>query len=285
VTALLTECLLEANSADDSGGAVLIGSVPAQIERCTFYGNSCGGSGAGFFVNAGGTATVTHTILAGGTAGGAYGCALADAATFACTDIWGNAGGDWGDCAPGAPGSDGNISEDPDFCGAADHLFTLRATSGCAPAHSGGCGLIGARPVGCAPLVAVCCHGGICSLMTDVECAELDGIWSPELVDCDPNPCDPWAACCTPGVCALVPAETCALAGGTWHRGVGCGAHHDCADLRACCVAGVCNLMWPDECLVLGGTFRPAIDACLPDPCATPARTETWGSIKSRYLR
>jgi hypothetical protein len=285
VTALLSECLLEANSADNSGGAVLIGSVPAQIENCTFYGNSCGEDGAAFFVNTGGMATVTNTIIAGGTAGGAYGCQASDAATFACTDIWGNAGGDWGACAPDALGKDGNISEDPDFCAAADHLFTLRATSGCAPAHSGGCGLIGARPVACAPLVAVCCHGGICDLMSEPDCSLLDGIWSSELTSCDPSPCDPWAACCTPGVCALVPAETCALAGGTWHRGVGCGGHHDCADLRACCVAGVCHLMWSDECLVLGGTFRPAIDSCAPDPCATSVGTETWGSIKSRYLR
>jgi len=46
-------------------------------------------------------------------------------------------------------GSNGNISEDPLFCGISNGDFTLCANSSCAIENNAECGQIGARPLGC----------------------------------------------------------------------------------------------------------------------------------------
>jgi hypothetical protein len=72
-------------------------------------------------------------------------------ATWSCSDLFGNAGGD----AICATDGGGNFSSDPQFC-AVDPIGTQKASiqsdSPCAPGnHPQGesCGLIGARPVAC----------------------------------------------------------------------------------------------------------------------------------------
>ena len=68
---------------------------------------------------------------------------------LSCTDIHGNAGGDWVAAIADQLGQDGNCCADPLFCDISARDYTLAAESPCAPAHSGGCGQIGAHPVGC----------------------------------------------------------------------------------------------------------------------------------------
>jgi hypothetical protein len=72
--------------------------------------------------------------------------------TFFCSDLYGNAGGDWlGYCA-NQLGANGNFSRDPLFCNTASDDYTLMQCSPCAPGnHPNGwhCGLTGALPVGC----------------------------------------------------------------------------------------------------------------------------------------
>lgn len=65
-----------------------------------------------------------------------------------CTDVFGNAAGDWVECLTGMEGEDGNLSADPLFCGPDVEDLSIRSTSLCAPGQ-GECGLIGALPVGC----------------------------------------------------------------------------------------------------------------------------------------
>jgi len=96
-------------------------------------------------------------------------------AQLACTDLWGNAGGDWVGPIAGQLGQAGNLSADPDFCDPAAGDFTLAAASPCAPDQSGGCGQIGAWPVGCDwPLAAPAGREGDLLLAPGV-----------------PNPCNP----------------------------------------------------------------------------------------------
>jgi hypothetical protein len=67
-----------------------------------------------------------------------------------CSDVHGNAGGDYVDCISGLMGVDGNQSADPLFCDASSDDFTLHAASPCAPANApAGCGLVGAFDVAC----------------------------------------------------------------------------------------------------------------------------------------
>jgi predicted outer membrane repeat protein len=102
-------------------------------------------------IRAGGDASVTlqNTIVAFAVVGAAFQCSGSSSIDLACCDVFGNADGDWVDCAADQLGTNGNISEDPLLCDAASGDFTLDAASPCAPEHSGGCGLIGAFPVHC----------------------------------------------------------------------------------------------------------------------------------------
>ena len=98
------------------------------------------------------TWTIENTIIAFGRDGVAIRCEDQNVtAIMSCSDVFGNERGDWVGCIAGQQGVDGNISEDPLFCDAPNGDFTLRIDSPCAPAHSGGCGLIGVLPVGCGP--------------------------------------------------------------------------------------------------------------------------------------
>lgn len=63
-----------------------------------------------------------------------------------CTNLWGNAGGDWVGVLSDQAGLRGNLAMDPMFCDTIG--YELKAASPCA-AGSGGCDRIGALPVGC----------------------------------------------------------------------------------------------------------------------------------------
>jgi predicted outer membrane repeat protein len=148
-TLILESCTLLRNTF----GAVVIGGGHAEIRGCTFVHND--GWTFGYIVGSGLTvygafATIENSIFAFGGEGPAImnraqggGCAAT------CTDIFGNAGGDWVDCVEGQNGINGNISADPLFCDHAQDDFRLDERSPCAPDNSGGCGLIGAHGVGC----------------------------------------------------------------------------------------------------------------------------------------
>jgi hypothetical protein len=76
-------------------------------------------------------------------------CGGTSAITLTCSDLYGNAGGNWTDCIADQLGQNGNIFADPLFCDVAADNFTLSSNSPCAPDNSNGCGLIGAQDVGC----------------------------------------------------------------------------------------------------------------------------------------
>jgi hypothetical protein len=77
-------------------------------------------------------------------------CTPDAAADLVCSDLYGNAGGDWTGCIADQLGEDGNFSEDPLFCGPDGSDLTVAAVSPCA-SEGNPCGaLVGAWPVGCA---------------------------------------------------------------------------------------------------------------------------------------
>jgi len=90
-----------------------------------------------------------NCIIASGTQGAAVYC-VTGTPTFICSDIHGNAGGDWVGCIAAQAGMNGNFSADPELCDPEGGDFGLLETSPCAPENSpSGCGLIGACGVGC----------------------------------------------------------------------------------------------------------------------------------------
>ena len=170
---LITDCILANNSAGISGGALLCmdGADPILTD-CTLRANTAATSGGAAFITNAATAFVGNTIynnvsdegsalaLAGSAAPTLERCILAyngagaavtsdgATATFTCSNLYGNAGGNWVGGLEGQLGSAGNISQNPLFCDFANGIVTLRPTSPCGPGISG-CGLMGAWEVGC----------------------------------------------------------------------------------------------------------------------------------------
>ena len=134
--------------------------VPQHIDHNLVTQNQ--GSGIGFVGTYGGGSVVGNTV-ADNTAYGITALHVTCAenvvvgndtgfvscdADYSCNDSWGNVGSDYHpDCDP--TGINGNISANPCFCDRANGDYSIASESPCAPANSGGCGLIGALDVGC----------------------------------------------------------------------------------------------------------------------------------------
>jgi hypothetical protein len=215
----IIECRFEDNRADESGGAVMLGfaSSGAVISECTFVGNIAPAGGAISCWNANSVGIWTSTFY-GNSATGAGGahlyarwdalplvfeCILAaspqGSAVFCedgtaipqlyCSDIWGNAGGDWTDCIAGTEIVDNNLHADPLFCDGVAGNYHLQAGSPCAAVS--GCVVIGAYEVGCTTIVHVCCLGEACYMLEESDCTAIGGIFitDPLFPSCDPDPC------------------------------------------------------------------------------------------------
>lgn len=131
------------------------------LVQCTFFGNSAP-NGSNISADCGGHITLDGCLVTGGIGGAGVYVDSGSSVVFNCTDIWGNPAGDWVYPFADQLDQDGNICSDPNFCGASESDFTLSEASPCAPENSGGCGQIGAWPVGCVdPLSGV--PGSVCS--------------------------------------------------------------------------------------------------------------------------
>lgn len=147
------DCVITGNFSVLDGGAMdLTDCYPSStISRCTFYRNGSA-SGGGISLLGSMSLTVNHTIIAMSENGGAVALQPNTSMTLSCSDLFGNAGGDWAGPIAGQLRVNGNFSADPLFCNAQSLDLTLNAGSPCAPGnHPDGfaCGLIGARSVAC----------------------------------------------------------------------------------------------------------------------------------------
>jgi len=149
---VLSGCDFAGNSGlDFFGGALEIWLSPATVTSCTFHGNSAPSGSA--IRSAGAQVTMDRCIVAfGGTGTVAY-CSFGGTVALSCTDVYGNAGGDWVECFAGQEGVNGNFSADPLFCDAGNHDFTLDSASPCVDAP--GCGQVGAHGEGCGAGVGI----------------------------------------------------------------------------------------------------------------------------------
>jgi len=138
-------CILDGNAGDASGGALYTTAASPSLKNCTLIRNSAA-IGAGIRAEDS-SPTLTGTIVAFGVSGEAISCDSVSAPLLACSNLYGNAGGDWVGCIAGQENANGNLSADPQFCDLAGDNLNLFSDSPCADAP--GCGRVGATGVAC----------------------------------------------------------------------------------------------------------------------------------------
>jgi len=181
--ATIEDCRFSGNHAGTGGGIWAYLYQPTSISGCTFDGNFAGSGSAAYIWSrednqppvevSGCTAVrnqsqvggafharipvqIANTIIAFGTQGAAVTCEGAGVGVMSCTDIFGNAGGDWTSCISDQVGINGNFSLDPRLCNLSGGDFRLAQSSPCTAANApAGCGLIGAYPIGCATPIGI----------------------------------------------------------------------------------------------------------------------------------
>jgi hypothetical protein len=139
-------------------GAIGTGDGNVTITDCSFYENGArrqSGSQVWIQSFATMTATVRNSVIAFGLFGSGVATAGAGSITvdLACTNLFGNEGGDWVGTIAEQYGVDGNCAADPFFCDGWGDDLTVASNSPCLPDnHPDGydCGLVGALGEGCA---------------------------------------------------------------------------------------------------------------------------------------
>jgi len=149
-TVALSRCLVFGNGADSGGALACLGGSNIAVEHCTISDN-ISVAGTGIFCDGSSSAEASATILAFGYKGTAAFCVDGGTVTLECCDVYSNEYGDWTGCIEDQQGVNGNISEDPLFCGPPHPLkrYSLHADSPCAVENYPECGGIGALGVGC----------------------------------------------------------------------------------------------------------------------------------------
>ena len=171
---VIADCTFEGNYAVHGGAGIYCYEGSPTIQDCRFRDNDCmhwanalffdrprsqprvirctivGGKGpaAAVRVRTGATAEFEQCLIAFNPRGPAV--FIDDASiTFSCSNLYGNAGGDWAGELEAQLGRDGNFSQDPLFCGLIDGRPTVHPNSPCLPENND-CGLqVGAEGVGC----------------------------------------------------------------------------------------------------------------------------------------
>jgi predicted outer membrane repeat protein len=146
----LSQVTFTDNRADYGGALWCVSGSDVTLTNTTLAGNYTYGADGGAIYCDGSSLTLENAIIAGSSGGETIFCS-GGSVSLTCCDVYGNAGGDWVGCIADQYGVNGNISEDPLFCGELNpgEPYTLHADSPCASENNPECGLIGAWEVGC----------------------------------------------------------------------------------------------------------------------------------------
>lgn len=127
-------------------------TTPSTFTNCTFVGNflsTPSPNSASVYYAQDAPVECSRCIFYGNTGDEVLICDGSGAFTIACSDMFGNAAGNWTGCVAGQAGSSGNFSADPIFCNLAGDDYRVRSSSPCAPANNSCAVLIGAGAPAC----------------------------------------------------------------------------------------------------------------------------------------
>lgn len=143
----MIDCSITGNRAAYNGGGCYVNCDTLCISGSTIAADTAGtGNTGGLDLQSSAHVFLENTLVAFNEG---LGIAGGSAVSCSCLDIYGNTGGDWTGALSGQLGTNGNISEDPQFCDMTADLYTISDESPCAPLANPACGLIGADSVGC----------------------------------------------------------------------------------------------------------------------------------------
>lgn len=140
------------------GGAIAMFNLSSpDFVSCTIDGNEAlnldathPGQGGGLYISGQSDATLNKVIISNTKSGAAvYFLDAPSSADATCSDLYGNAGGDWTGDLANQEGKFGNVSLDPLFCDSTADSLGLLDLSPCSAAHSVCGDLIGAMSVAC----------------------------------------------------------------------------------------------------------------------------------------
>jgi hypothetical protein len=151
----ISNCMLIRNESATGGGVYCFRSSPL-ISGSTLYGNRAHNAGGGIALALNSYPEITTTIITESAEGEALKCIDGSSQpVVSCSDIFGNAGGDWTGCIAEYEGVNGNFSLDPYFCNELDDDFHLAGISPCLPGNNDCSQQIGALGFGCDEPTAV----------------------------------------------------------------------------------------------------------------------------------
>jgi len=158
---LLVRCSIALNTTEAWGGDtdgpgmyVQHGAI-VGVEQSTIALNTSGTPGAGAIrisAGSGDVLQINESVIAANLGCAALSLDAVGGVTTSCSDVFGNAEGDWIGALAGQDTLNGNIFEDPLFCDPESGDFALAADSPCLPVFNS-CGvLMGAFGEGCGPV-------------------------------------------------------------------------------------------------------------------------------------
>lgn len=150
VTGEIRGCVFLENDAPIGGAIRLRENTMPHLVGCTFAANRATTSGGAIHLATNSGAVLDRCLIAYAAAGGSLGGSVTAAVSLTCTDIFGNAGGDWVAGIADQLGQNGNLSVDPLFCDLDLGDLRLGPDSPCRAENSPVCGQIGALGTGCA---------------------------------------------------------------------------------------------------------------------------------------
>ncbi|UCD62524.1 MAG: hypothetical protein JSW34_07070, partial [Candidatus Zixiibacteriota bacterium] len=127
----IKNCVFINNIGTVSGGAVRLKASSARFVNCTFVRSSAP-VGAAVLMIATSRPEFENCIIASSTGGEVVTCSdTYSGATFTCSDLFGNEGGNWVGCLTDQANDNGNMSMDPMFCDPDAGDFGLQGDSPC----------------------------------------------------------------------------------------------------------------------------------------------------------